>query len=153
MRKNLMSHLLLLFLISLLPATASAQQAPWPNKPVRLIVPAAAGGPTDIVGRVVAAELSNSLGQQVWVDNRAGAGHLIGMTAGATAEPDGYTFLVVTTPYVVVPWLQKKMPYETKDLQPIIWMTSSPFVLVVPPSLPVKTVQEWWRSPRQSPAN
>ena len=67
---------------------------------------------------------------------------LIGMTAGAQAESDGYTFLVVTTPYVVMPWLQKKMPYETKDLQPVIWMTSSPFVLVVPPTLPVKNVQE-----------
>ena len=121
---------------------AAQQGAPWPIRPVRLIVPAAAGGPTDIVGRVIAAELSQSLGQQVLVDNRAGAGHLIGMTAGATAEPDGYTFLVVTTPYVVAPWLQKKMPYEMKDLQPVIWMTSSPFVLVVPPSLAVQTVQD-----------
>ena len=144
MRKDWTPHLLLpLLLMSLLPATAWAQQAaPWPNKPVRLIVPAAAGGPTDIVGRVIAAELSNSLGQQVWVDNRAGAGHLIGMTAGAQAEPDGYTFLVVTTPYVVVPWLQKKMPYETKDLQPVMWMTSSPFVLVVPSASPAKSVAE-----------
>ena len=114
----------------------------WPGKPVRFIVPAAAGGPTDIVGRLVAAELSNTLGQQVWVDNRAGAGHLLGMAAGAAAEPDGYTFTVVTTPYVVMPWLQKKMPYETKDLQPVVWMTSSPFVLVVPNTLPAKSVQE-----------
>ena len=156
MRKNLMPYRLaprllalrllalsLSLFVTLLPATARSQQAaPWPNKPVRLIVPAAAGGPTDIVGRVVAAELSNTLGQQVWVDNRAGAGHLIGMTAGAAAEPDGYTFLVVTTPFVVMPWLQKKMPYETRDLQPVIWMTSSPFVLVVPPALPVKNVPE-----------
>ena len=143
MRKNLTSRLLALSLFATLPATAWSQQAgPWPSKPVRLIVPAAAGGPTDIVGRVVAAELSNTLGQQVWVENRVGAGHLIGMTAGAQAESDGYTFLVVTTPYVVMPSLQKKMPYETKDLQPVIWMTSSPFVLVVPPTLPVKNVQE-----------
>ena len=143
MRKNLTSGLLALSLFATLPATGWSQQAgPWPSKPVRLIVPAAAGGPTDIVGRVVAAELSNTLGQQVWVENRVGAGHLIGMTAGAQAESDGYTFLVVTTPYVVMPSLQKKMPYETKDLQPVIWMTSSPFVLVVPPTLPVKNVQE-----------
>lgn len=144
MRKHLTSRLLaLLLFVTLLPTTGWSQQAgSWPSKPVRLIVPAAAGGPTDIVARVVAAELSNSLGQQVWVENRVGAGHLIGMTAGAQAESDGYTFLVVTTPYVVMPWLQKKMPYETKDLQPVIWMTSSPFVLVVPPTLPVKNVQE-----------
>ena len=151
MRKNLtlrrlvrlLAPLLALLLLVLPAATVSAQQAaPWPSKPVRLIVPAAAGGPTDIVGRVVAAELSNSLGQQVWVENRVGAGHLLGMTAGAQAEPDGYTFLVVTTPYVVMPWLQKKMPYEAKDLQPVMWMTSSPFVLVVPPTLPAKSVQE-----------
>ena len=144
MGRNLTRRLLALSLFAmLLPAAAWPQQAaPWPSKPIRLIVPAAAGGPTDIVGRIVAAELSTSLGQQVWVENRVGAGHLIGMTAGAQAEPDGYTFLVVTTPYVVMPWLQKKMPYDMKDLQAVIWMTSSPFVLVVPPTLPVKSVQE-----------
>lgn len=143
MRMTLARLLALSIFVSLSWTTAGAQQsAQWPTRSIRFIVPAAAGGPTDIVGRIIAAELSTSLGQQVWVDNRAGAGHLIGMTAGATAEPDGYTFLVVTTPYVVAPWLQTKMPYEMKDLQPVIWMTSSPFVLVVPPSLPVKSVQE-----------
>ena len=142
MRITLMWRVLA-FLALMWPAAAWPQQAtPWPGKPVRFIVPAAAGGPTDIVGRLVAAELSNTLGQQVWVDNRAGAGHLLGMAAGAAAEPDGYTFTVVTTPYVVMPWLQKKMPYETKDLQPVVWMTSSPFVLVVPNTLPAKSVQE-----------
>jgi tripartite-type tricarboxylate transporter receptor subunit TctC len=100
MRRNLTSRLVALSLFATLaPAPGWAQQSSaeagsWPNKPVRLIVPAAAGGPTDIVGRVVAAGLSSALGQQVWVENRVGAGHLLGMTAGAQAEPDGYTFLL-----------------------------------------------------------
>jgi tripartite-type tricarboxylate transporter receptor subunit TctC len=149
--RSALARLLLVTLFTV-PSLAGAQPATgWPTKSVRLIVPAAAGGPTDIVGRVVAAELSATLGQQVWVDNRVGAGHLIGMTAGAAAEPDGYTFLVVTTPFVVAPWLQKKMPYDMKDLQPVVWMTSSPFVLVVPPSLPVRTVQELVTLAKQKP--
>lgn len=125
------------------PSALEAQQAaPWPTKSVRIIVPAAVGGPTDIVARIVANELSGAIGQSFWVENRPGAGHLIGTTAMASAEADGHTLGVVTTPHVVNPWLRKKMPYESKDLRAISWLTSSPLVLVVPSSLPAKSVQE-----------
>ncbi len=123
--------------------SAIAQQTPlWPSKAVRIIVPAAVGGPTDIVARLVANELAPVLGQSVWVENRPGAGHMLGTAAVASAEPDGYTLGVVTTPHVVNPWLRKKMSYETKDLQPVSWLTSSPLVLVVPTGLAAKSVQE-----------
>lgn len=127
--------------IAVSSCVALAQSAgPWPDKPVRLIVGAAAGGPTDVVARIVANELSGALGQTFVVDNRPGAGHQIGMTAMANAEPDGYTFGVVTTPFVVNPAIYKKMPYETKDLQPVSLLASSPLVLVVHPAVPAKSV-------------
>lgn len=129
--------------IAVTSCVASAQSAgPWPDKPVRLIVGAAAGGPTDVVARIVANELSGALGQTFVVDNRPGAGHQIGMTAMANAEPDGYTFGVVTTPFVVNPAIYKKMPYETKDLQPVSLLASSPLVLVVHPAVAAKSVGE-----------
>ena len=140
--------------LALAVAPAGAQQpVPWPSKAVRIIVPAAVGGPTDIVARLVANELGPALGpaQTVWVENRPGAGHLIGTAAAASAEPDGHTLAVVTTPHVVNPALRKKMPYETKDLQPVSWLTSSPLVLVVPSSLPVKSVQELVALARSKP--
>ena len=122
---------------------ALAQQDAWPSRAIRLIVPASAGGPTDVVARLVADKLSASLGQSVFVDNRAGAGHIIGTQAAARAAPDGYTFLFVTTPHVVNPWLKKDMPYDTvKDFQPVSWLTSLPLVLVVNPSVQATTVEE-----------
>lgn len=114
----------------------------WPTKPVKIIVPAAVGGPTDIVARLLANELGQDLGQNVWVENRPGAGHLLGTAAMATAEPDGYTLGVVTTPHVVNPWIRKKLPYETKDLQAVSWLTSSPLVLVVPSTLAATSVKD-----------
>ena len=129
--------------VAVVSVDVQAQQiAPWPAKPIRIIVPAAVGGPTDIVARLLANELSPTLGQSVWVENRVGAGHMIGTAAAATAEPDGHTLAVVSTPHVVNPWLRKKMPYETKDLRPVSWLTSSPLVLVVPASLPANTLAE-----------
>jgi tripartite-type tricarboxylate transporter receptor subunit TctC len=121
---------------------ANAQTANWPNKSIRLIVGAAAGGPTDVVARIIANELSAALGQSVVVDNRPGAGHQIGMTAMANAEPDGYTFGIVTTPFVVNPAVYSKMPYETKALMPVSLICSSPLVLVVHPSVNASTPGE-----------
>ena len=124
-------------------AGASAQPSSWPNRTVRLVVPAAAGGPTDLVARVLGEKLTPALGQPFIVDNRAGAGHLIGTESAARAAPDGYTFVAVTTPHVINPALRKKMPYDTaRDFEPVSWLTSLPLVLVVHPSVPAKTVQE-----------
>lgn len=127
---------------ALVCGAASAQES-WPGRPVRLIVPTAPGGPTDLVARVLAEKLTPALGHSVIVDNRAGAGHMIGMEAAARAAPDGYTYGLVTTPYVVNPALREKMPYDTqRDLTPVSWLTSLPLVLVVNPALPASTVQE-----------
>jgi tripartite-type tricarboxylate transporter receptor subunit TctC len=127
----------------LLPLQAWAQQLPWPNKTVRLVVPAAAGGPTDLVARVLAEKLTATLGQTFIVDNRAGAGHMIGTEAVARSAPDGYVFGLVTTPHVINPALQKKMPYDTlRDLEPVSWLTSLPLVLVVSTDSPVRSVRE-----------
>ena len=140
-----------LFAAQLFSAAAPAQQA-WPAKPVRIIVPAAPGGPTDLAVRVLAEKLSLSLGQTVLVDNRAGAGHMIGTEAMARSAADGYTFGAVTTPHVINPALQKKMPYDTlKDLEPVSWLTSLPLVLVVNAELPVKTVRDLVELARAKP--
>lgn len=143
MRKLIVGTAFCLAALGMATVPSGAQNAAlWPNKPIRFIVGAAAGGPTDVVGRIIASELSVSLGQSVVVDNRPGAGHQIGMTAMAIAEPDGYTFGVVTTPFVVNPAVYKKMPYETKDLRPVSLIASSPLVLVVHPSVAANSVGE-----------
>jgi len=134
--------------LSLAGFAANAQQASaqpdvkWPTKSVRIIVPTAAGGPTDYTARILADELTNRLGQAFVIENRPGAGHQIGMTAVANADPDGYTLGAVSTPYVFNPALYKKLPYDNNALKPIFLLTTSPLVLGVPSSLPVKSVQE-----------
>ena len=123
--------------------SANAQSdAQWPTKPVRILVPTAAGGPTDYTARFLADELTTRLGQPFVIENRPGAGHQIGMTAVANAEPDGYTIGAVSTPYVFNPALYKKLPYDMKALKPVFLLTTSPLVLGVPSSLPAKSVQE-----------
>jgi tripartite-type tricarboxylate transporter receptor subunit TctC len=123
--------------------SANAQSdAQWPTKPVRIIVPTAAGGPTDYTSRVLADELTARLGQPFVVENRPGAGHQIGMTAVANAEPDGYTLGAVSTPYVINPAIYKKLPYDMKALRPVFLLTTSPLVLGVPASLPAKSMKE-----------
>ena len=90
------------FVLLLAGLSANAQSdAQWPTKPVRIIVPTAAGGPTDYTARFLADELTTRLGQPFVIENRPGAGHQIGMTAVANAEPDGYTIGAVSTPYVI----------------------------------------------------
>ena len=116
--------------------------AQWPTKSVRIIVPTAAGGPTDYTARVLAEELTARLGQPFVIENRPGAGHQIGMTAVANAEADGYTFGAVSTPYVINPAIYKALPYDMKALKPVFLMTTSPLVLGVPASLPAKSVKE-----------
>jgi tripartite-type tricarboxylate transporter receptor subunit TctC len=121
------------------PAAACAQS--YPSKPIRLIVPFAAGGPIDVMGRLVAQSLSSGLGQQVVVDNRPGASGAIGTRAAASAEPDGYTLLIgsVTT-LATGPLLAKNVGYDPlKDFVPIALIASTPFALVVAPSLPADT--------------
>ena len=125
----------------LAPSTGSGQA--YPAKPVRLVVPSAPGGGTDITARVMAPKLGEYLGQQVVVENRAGAGTMIGGELVARAAPDGYTLLMGISTLAINPAMYKKVPYDAlKDFAPISQAVSLPNILVVHPSLPAKTVKE-----------
>ena len=123
------------------PAVLLAQQ--YPSRPVRLVVPFPPGGPTDIVGRTIAQQLQERWGQPVVVENRPGAGAIIGMDAVAKAAPDGYTLLLGSNSLALNKSLYSKLPFELeRDFAPVILITRIPNVLVVHPSVPVNTVAE-----------
>ncbi len=127
--------------MALTVTAASAQD--YPTRPVRMIVPFAPGGPTDVIGRIVAAKLSEAFGQQVVVDNRAGAGGNVGTGLAANATPDGYTLLVVSSSFVVNPGLYAKIPYDPyKSFAPVSNLATMPNVYVVHPSVAAKSMQE-----------
>ncbi|MFO1310444.1 MAG: tripartite tricarboxylate transporter substrate binding protein [Burkholderiales bacterium] len=122
-------------------AITSAQD--YPAKPIRLVVPQPAGGPTDIVARLVAQKLSERLGQQVVVDNRPGAGSNIGTELVAKAPKDGYTLVVATVQHIVNPFLFPSLPFDpVKDFTPVTLMTKAYIVLDVNPEVPVQNVKE-----------
>ena len=131
-----------LFAAMLFSSAVLAQN--WPAKPVRLVVPFPPGGSTDVLGRIVAAKLGETLGQQFVVDNRSGAGGIIGTDAVVKAAPDGYTLLfTASAPIAINVTLMKNVPYDpTKDLAAIARIGSTPLVLVVHPSVPVRSVKE-----------
>jgi tripartite-type tricarboxylate transporter receptor subunit TctC len=115
----------------------------YPTKPVRMVVPFAAGGPTDVVARLLAQKLSEQLGQQFYIENVGGAGGNTGTAQAAKAAPDGYTLLVASTGFVVNPSLYARIPYDpVKDFAPITLAAASPNVLTVHPSVPAKSVKE-----------
>ena len=117
--------------------------AQWPAKPIRIIVSYPAGGGADITARLLAPRLSETLKQQVIVENRGGAGGAIGGDAAAKSAPDGYTFLLDAANHAVNPSLQTKMPFDTlKDLTPVSLLVQVPNVLVVNPSFPANSVRE-----------
>jgi tripartite-type tricarboxylate transporter receptor subunit TctC len=121
----------------------STASAAYPERPVRLVVPYSAGGSTDTVARLVAARLSERLGQQVVVDNRTGAGTLIGTEIVARSTPDGYTLLMATPPLAVNPSLYAKVPYVlARDFTAVGNIAASSNLLVVHPSVPAKTTRE-----------
>ena len=124
-------------------ATQTAAQT-YPAKPIRLIVPFAAGGPNDVIGRVVATKLSELLGQTVVVDNRAGAGGAVGTALVGTAAPDGYTILISGTSSLAInPSLYKTLPYDPiRDFAPVSLVGTAPSLLVMHPSMPVKTIKD-----------
>ena len=115
----------------------------YPTKPVRLIIPFGAGGATDVVTRIIINKLPDALGQQVVVDNRTGAGGLIGTELAAKAAADGYTLLATGTPHVIVPNLYKKLPYDPlRDFAPIMQFGSQPYALTIHPSLGVNSLAQ-----------
>jgi tripartite-type tricarboxylate transporter receptor subunit TctC len=120
-----------------------AKAQTYPVKPVRFIVAFAPGGPNDIMARVLAARLSQNLGQQFLVENRPGAGGIIGTDLVAKAPPDGYTVLFASAPFTMAPSLFAKIPYDTeKDFVAVTKVASSPMVLITNPSAPFKSVKE-----------
>ena len=125
-------------------ATGAFAQSSYPTKPVRVVVPFPPGGTNDIVARFVMKDLSDVLGQQFVVDNRAGASGVIGAEVVAKSPPDGYTLMVHSSSHLSNAFAYKKVPYDTfKDFEPIGFMAAQPGVLVVHPSLPVKSVKEF----------
>jgi tripartite-type tricarboxylate transporter receptor subunit TctC len=122
---------------------AFAADAAYPTRPVRMIVPFAPGGPTDVIARVIAQKLTEAWSNQVIVDNRAGAGGNIGMGLAAQAPADGYTILVVSSSFVVNPTLYAKIPYDPyKSFIPIMNAAASPNVFTVHPSVAAKSLQD-----------
>ncbi|MGZ8198147.1 MAG: Bug family tripartite tricarboxylate transporter substrate binding protein [Burkholderiales bacterium] len=127
---------------SLAGSSVLAQPA-YPAKPVRLVVPLAAGGPSDHMARALAQKLTEGVKQTIIVDNRPGASGVIGADIVAKSPPDGYTLLLAQTAFTVNASLVPKLPYDTlKDFEPISQLTSAPYLLAVHPSLPVKTFRE-----------
>jgi len=123
-------------------ASASSAQA-YPSRPIRMVVAIPAGSGTDTVARLIAQGLSERLGRQVVVENRPGAGTIIGNEIVAKAKPDGYTLLVNGAALTIAPAMYKKLPYDTsRDFAPITIAVSSPNLMTVHPSLPVKSVKE-----------
>src|SRR5689334_18661858 len=122
--------------------TAHAQN--YPSKPVRLIVPYAPGGGTDIISRPLAEKMSGLLGQQVIIDNRGGANGNIGMELAAKAAPDGYTIVLALTAQLAInPAFYPNLPYDAvRDYAPITLLGTSPYLLTVNASLPAKTLKE-----------
>ena len=141
-----------MMLILMLGSTQVFAQQPYPVRPVRLIVPFAPGGVTDVMARILAAKLTEVLRQQVIADNRAGGGGNIGYGIAANAAPDGHTVLMMSSSYLVNHALYAKAPYDPlKSFIPITNMASSPAVLVVHPSVSVKSVTELIKLARTNP--
>ena len=130
-------------LAALALAASSAHAQPYPNRPIKIIVPTPAGGPVDVVARIVANALTKTLGQPVVVDNRAGAGNTLGSKEAANAAPDGYTLHYSSVSgLVLAPMLQKNAGYDGSSFEPIALVAQSTNMLVVHPSVPAKTVKE-----------
>jgi tripartite-type tricarboxylate transporter receptor subunit TctC len=139
-------------LVTLMLSAATALAQGYPTKPVRVIVGFAAGGPTDVIARIVAQKLSESLHQQFVVENLPGAGGNLASGQVARAPGDGYTIMVISTGFVVNPSLYARVPYDPiKDFAPVTLVAASPNVVVVNPSVPAKTIPELVQLIRDNP--
>src|SRR5258706_1503777 len=130
-------------LVSLIFSGSVLAQSEYPSRPVRIIVPSPPAGGTDIVGRVLAEHFSRTLGQQFFVENKPGAGNLIGIEAAARSAADGYTLLMTASTLVLNTVLYHKVPYDpVRDFAPITLAATAPNILIVNPSVPAKNVAE-----------
>ncbi|MDB5940742.1 MAG: tripartite tricarboxylate transporter substrate binding protein [Ramlibacter sp.] len=133
--------------------TGAAAQG-YPNKPVRLIVPFAPGGFTDVVARILGQKLSTAMGQQFIIENKPGAGSTIGTDFVAKAAPDGYTLVMISSTHVISPWIYKALPYDPiKSFTVVTKLVDSPYVLLVNPKMPARNVQEFIAAAKASPDN
>ncbi len=124
----------------------------WPTRPIRMIVPQPPGGSTDVIARVVAQRMSDALGHPVIVDNRPGAGTIVGVEIVANATPDGHTLLAVASSYSIIPALHKKLPFDPlRDLAPVTQIATLPHVLVVHPSVRAHSARELIALAKSSP--
>ena len=153
MKGFLRSVLVVLLAVASVAAWQPVHAQPYPNKPVRLVIPYPPGGGTDTIMRPFVQYLSERLGQQIIIDNRGGGGGSMGMEAVARATPDGYTLVAgLTAQLAVNPALYKKLPYDpVKDYAPISLFADGPYLLVVHPSLPVKSLKDLVELARKSP--
>jgi tripartite-type tricarboxylate transporter receptor subunit TctC len=125
-------------------ANGQALAQAYPTKPVKIIVPFGPGGFTDVVARILGVKLGESLGQSVVIENKPGAGSMIGTDQVAKAAPDGHTLLIVSSTHVISPWIYKSVPYDPiKSFTPITKLVDSPYVLLTNPKVPAKNVQEF----------
>src|SRR3954469_299286 len=124
----------------------------YPSKPITLIIPFAVGGSNDIVGRAIGKKLAEAWGQPVVVENRAGAGGLIGTAAVASAPPDGYTLLLVSPTFTINPAIKKTMPFDTvKDFTPVAFIARAPLLVTTSTKLPVRSAGELFALARSKP--
>ena len=138
-----------LLVAGLAPALA---QTGYPNTPVKLIVPFAPGGFTDVVARILGQKLSIAMGQQFIIENKAGAGSTIGTDFVAKAAPDGYTLVMVSTTHVISPWIYKSLPYDPiKSFTVVSKLVDSPYVLLVNPKVQARNVQEFVAMAKAAP--
>jgi tripartite-type tricarboxylate transporter receptor subunit TctC len=137
---------------AMLAAATPAAAQPYPNHPLRLIVPFAAGGSNDVMARLIAPHLEQSLGQPVIVDNRPAAAGQVGTDAVAKAPPDGHTLLLVASSHTVTPALNPKLPYNTeKDFAPISLINTNAMVFLVHPGVAANTLTEFVALARKEP--
>jgi tripartite-type tricarboxylate transporter receptor subunit TctC len=140
--------------LALLSPLTSLAQAGYPSKPVRVFVPFAAGSTTDIIARAIADKMSQSMGQQLVIENRAGASGTIGQAAVAQAAPDGYTIMIHSSSHTVSPSTFAKLPFDTvTDFAGVTPISSTPNVLVISPSKNIKTLQELLAAARAKPGS
>jgi tripartite-type tricarboxylate transporter receptor subunit TctC len=138
-------------LLALAAFASPARAEDYPTRSIRLIIPFPPGGSNDVVGRIIANQLGQKLGQQVFVDNRAGAGGVIGTDLASKAAPDGYTLLVISVAHAVDPWIYKEPFDPVKDFTPVGIMGTGTNVLTVNPNVPVHSVAELLALARQKP--
>ena len=144
--------LLQLVVLSVCAVTGHAADKSYPDRPIRMIVPYAPGGNTDALARLIAQRLTQSLGQQVVVDNRPGGNTLIGTELVARGPAHGHTIMLTTLTFTVLPTLYKKMPYDTiKDFTPITLAVTLPNVLVIHPSVPARTLKDFIAHAKANP--